>query len=272
MWSRRLVDLSTAEQVPRSASSRRRNGRLDGLRHSTAKSAGAAVLADSGRSVESAPTYEGSSTIRVRSRLCRGLARLKRGGEAVTLDEAGGERGPAPMPSATREERARSRRGRAASAPIRRARFAHPTVRSSSFGESERIGSSCPGRTAASRQGRADVGGRSTVLPVLRAGSHTVIAARSATLRSLVSRYVGTSLSFVEEAVTRLEEAGTSLPAGRADGARGAGMLTVKERNETRRSLRSGRSPSRTSSLRATLAAARFRARTILSRRHGRPR
>ncbi len=61
------------------------------------------------------------------------------------------------------------------------------------------------------------------VLPVLRAGSDAVLAARALALRSLVSRYVGEDelLSFAEEAVTRLEAAGPSLPLlGRADGAR----------------------------------------------------
>ena len=71
------------------------------------------------------------------------------------------------------------------------------------------------------------------VLPVLRVGSDTVLATRALSLRSLVSRFVGEDdiLSWVEEAVARLEPAGPSPPLLDAL-TELAGVLTVSERND----------------------------------------
>ena len=101
--------------------------------------------------------------------------------------------------------------------------------------ESERLELVVRRADAAIQAGRVQeaVSALDEVLPVLRAGSDAVLAARALALRSLVSRYVGEDelLSFAEEAVTRLEAAGPSLPLLDAL-TELAGVLTVMERHE----------------------------------------
>ncbi|HEY6076955.1 MAG TPA: AAA family ATPase, partial [Gaiella sp.] len=101
--------------------------------------------------------------------------------------------------------------------------------------ESERLEVIVRRADAAIQAGRVQeaVSALDEALPVLRAGSDTVLAAKALTLRSLVSRYIGRDdlLSFAEEAVTRLETSGSSPPLLDAL-TELAGVLTVNERNE----------------------------------------